>query len=245
MFSLKVVDSDAFLEMPLSTQCLYFHLAMRADDDGFVGNPMKILRITNASKDDLKLLIAKKFVLTFPDDTEGVMVIVHWRMHNCISQNRYHETQYIDQKGQLKMRRNNTYSLTDGVPVDDSVLIENQSKGKAIPVLVEEGGQKAKIEYSSQFKEMWEAYPKKRDKGQAYRQYQARLRDGYTAEEILQAVKNYATECRTMNREEKYIKHAKTFLGAATPFEDYLPNKSYVDHDAERAGTADFSKYLK
>ena len=81
MFNIKIVDSDAFLDMPLSTQCLYFHLNMRADDDGFVGNPKRIQRLIGASDDDLKLLIVKKFILTFEN---GVIVIKHWRIHNKI-----------------------------------------------------------------------------------------------------------------------------------------------------------------
>ena len=92
---------------------------------------------------------------------------------------------------------------------------------------------------------MWEIYPKKRDKGQAYRQYQARIRDGYTAEEILMAVQNYADECRRTHRDEKYIKHAKTFLGAATPFEDYLPGKNDYAPAQRNEGAADFDKYLQ
>lgn len=244
MFTLKILDSDLFLEMPTSTQCLYFHLAMRADDEGFVGNPMKILRITNTSKDDLKLLIAKNLILTFRDDTDGVIVITHWRMHNCISQNRFHETQYIDQKSQLRLRRNNAYSFTDGVPLDDSRIIESQAGEKALSVSERKSSSKKKTEYSSQFKEMWEVYPKKRDKSQAYRQYQARIRDGYTAEEILMAVQNYADECRRAHRDEKYIKHAKTFLGAATPFEDYLPDKNDYAPVQGNEGAADFDKYL-
>ena len=81
MFSMKIVDSDAFLDMPMTTQCLYFHLNMRADDDGFVGNPKRIQRLIGASDDDLKLLIAKRFVLCFDS---GVIVIKHWSMHNTI-----------------------------------------------------------------------------------------------------------------------------------------------------------------
>ena len=65
MFSKTIVDSDAFLDMPMSTQCLYFHLNMRADDDGFVNNPKRIQRMVGAADDDLKLLIAKSFILTF------------------------------------------------------------------------------------------------------------------------------------------------------------------------------------
>lgn len=79
-----VVDSDAFLDMPLSTQAVYFHLNMRADDDGFINNPKKLLRVIGSSEDDLKLLIAKQFVIPFES---GVVVIRHWRMHNIIQKN--------------------------------------------------------------------------------------------------------------------------------------------------------------
>ena len=71
--------------MPLSTQCLYFHLNMRADDDGFIGNPKRIARLIGSSEDDLKLLIVKKFVLTFEN---GVIVIKHWKMHNTLQNDR-------------------------------------------------------------------------------------------------------------------------------------------------------------
>lgn len=121
MFTMKIVDSDAFLDMPLSAQCLYFHLNMRADDDGFIGNPKRIMRLVGAAEDDLKLLIAKRFLLTFDD---GVIVIKHWRMHNTLSKQRYHETQYTDEKGMLRLKENMSYSLTDGTPIDDTKLIE-------------------------------------------------------------------------------------------------------------------------
>ena len=77
MFSLKIVDSDLFLDMPLSSQCLYFHLSMRADDDGFVNNPKKIIKIIGANEDDLKILIAKGFVIVFD---QGIIVITHWKI---------------------------------------------------------------------------------------------------------------------------------------------------------------------
>lgn len=125
MFTMKIVDSDAFLEMPLSTQCLYFHLNMRADDDGFIGNPKKIMRIIGASDDDLRLLTAKRFVLSFDD---GVLVIKHWRMHNTLSQNRYHETQYLDEKSMLKIKKNGSYSLENGAIIDDTKLIEASNR---------------------------------------------------------------------------------------------------------------------
>lgn len=125
MFTMKICDSDAFLDMPLSTQCLYFHLNMRADDDGFIGNSKRIVRLVGASEDDLKLLIAKRFVLAFED---GVIVIKHWRMHNTLSQNRYHETQYLEEKEMLKLKENGSYSLDSGKPLDDTKLIESSTR---------------------------------------------------------------------------------------------------------------------
>ena len=125
MFTMNIVDSDAFLDMPLSAQCLYFHLNMRADDDGFIGNPKRIMKIVGASEDDLKLLIAKRFLLCFED---GVIVIKHWRMHNTLSQNRYHETQYIEEKSMLKLKENGSYSFDNGEEIDDKKLINAKEK---------------------------------------------------------------------------------------------------------------------
>lgn len=121
MINLTVIDTDAFLEMPLSTQALYFHLNLRADDDGFVGSPKIICRTVGASDDDLKLLIAKRFIIIFED---GVIVIKHWRMHNTLSVNRYKETNYTEDKALLKLKTNNSYTLGDGKTIDDSRLIE-------------------------------------------------------------------------------------------------------------------------
>ena len=107
MFTQKIIDSDAFLDMPLSTQSLYFHLAMRADDDGFVNNPKKITRYIGAADDDLKLLLAKRFILGFES---GVIVIKHWRMHNIIKRDRYHPTDYQEEFASLEVKGNNAYT---------------------------------------------------------------------------------------------------------------------------------------
>ena len=107
MFTKKITESDAFLDMPLSAQCLYFHLNMSADDDGFVNAPKKIQRLIGASDDDLKLLIAKSFVLVFET---GILVIKHWRMHNTIRQDRYHPTDYQEEYKQLGLKSNNSYT---------------------------------------------------------------------------------------------------------------------------------------
>lgn len=119
MFSMKIVDTDAFLDMPMSTQCLYFHLNMRADDDGFIGNPKRIQKLIGANDDDLKLLIAKRFVLTFDS---GVIVIKHWRIHNTLRNDRYVETTYIEEKNMLSVKENKAY--TDK-KVDVSKMVPN------------------------------------------------------------------------------------------------------------------------
>lgn len=111
MFSQKIVDSDAFLDMPLSSQALYFHLNMRADDDGFVNNPKRIQRTIGASEDDLKLLLAKRFILAFEN---GVVCIKHWRMHNTLRKDRYSPTQYQEQLATLAVKDNNAYTEKPG-----------------------------------------------------------------------------------------------------------------------------------
>lgn len=110
MFAKTIVDSDAFLDMPLTTQSLYFHLSMRADDDGFINNPKKIQRMIGCSDDDLKLLTAKKFILIFES---GVIVIKHWKIHNYIRKDRYNETLYQEEKKQLGEKENKGYSFLE------------------------------------------------------------------------------------------------------------------------------------
>lgn len=107
MFTKKITDSDPFTEMPLSAQALYFHLNMNADDDGFLNNPKKIQRSIGASEDDLKLLIAKRFILIFE---KGIIVIKHWRMHNLLRKDRYTETQYLEEKGTLLLQKDGSYT---------------------------------------------------------------------------------------------------------------------------------------
>lgn len=108
MFTKKITESDAFLSMPLSSQCLYFHLNMNADDDGFVNNAKTIMKLIGANDDDFKLLIAKAFLLTF--DT-GVVVIKHWWMHNTLRNDRYKPTDYTEEKQMLAKKENNAYTL--------------------------------------------------------------------------------------------------------------------------------------
>ena len=108
MFSLSVVDTDQFLEMPLSSRLLYYELGMRADDDGFVANWKKILAFTGLKEDDLKVLIAKKYIIPF--DT-GVIVIRHWRMNNYLQNDRTKPTIYQNELSELGLDNNNVYIM--------------------------------------------------------------------------------------------------------------------------------------
>lgn len=115
MFAKTIIDSDAFLDMPTSARLLYYDLSMRADDDGFINSPKKIIRMTGASDDDLKVLIAKKFVIPFEN---GIVVIKHWKIHNYIAKDRYTETKYKEEKAMLKLDENNAYTLNEGKPLN-------------------------------------------------------------------------------------------------------------------------------
>ena len=123
MFAKTIIDSDAFLDMPLSTQSLYFHLSMRADDEGFLNNPKKIQRMIGASEDDLKLLIAKKFLIPFES---GIVVIKHWYIHNYIQNDRRKETVYVEEKNMLRIKKNKAYTLDDSKM--DTLCIQDVSK---------------------------------------------------------------------------------------------------------------------
>ena len=120
MFTKRITESDAFLDMPSSTQMLYFHFSMNADDDGFVNNPKKIQKMCGASDDDFKLLIAKSFIILFDS---GIIVIKHWKMHNYIQTDRYRPTDYLEEKSMLGIKSNKAYTLD--VSKMDTECIQN------------------------------------------------------------------------------------------------------------------------
>ena len=137
MFAKTIIDSDAFLDMPQTTQLLYFHLAMRADDDGFINNPKSIMRNARCTDDDLKLLAVKKYIIPFEN---GIVVIKHWKIHNYIAKDRYKETKYKEEKATLSLDENNAYTTSvDGLyteciqsvdEMDTQVRIGKDSIGK-------------------------------------------------------------------------------------------------------------------
>ena len=117
MFSPEIIESEDFLSLPVSSQALYFHLAMNADDDGFI-QPQKIMRMVGSSGDDLKILLAKRFLLSFET---GVVVIKHWLIHNLIRGDRYKGTRFIEEKKALNVKENKAYTEIDksGCQIDN------------------------------------------------------------------------------------------------------------------------------
>lgn len=135
MISKRIADSDAFLDMPLSAQALYFHLCMRADDDGFVNGARRIQRMVGAAEDDARLLITKGFLIMFPS---GVVVIKHWKLHNYIPKDRHKPTAYQEELATLNVKNNGAYTLktaeelaagpAPALPDPDEVETENRKE---------------------------------------------------------------------------------------------------------------------
>lgn len=126
MFSLKVIDTDLFMDMPQTTQLLYFNLAMRADDDGFISNPKKILRLSGCSDDDMKILVAKQFLIPFES---GVCVIRHWRVHNIIRQDRYQETECSEERKMLTEKEGKyLLNLANVIPSGNQAATKRQPR---------------------------------------------------------------------------------------------------------------------
>ena len=177
MFAKTIVLSDAFLDLPMSARCLYFTLGMVADDDGFVNSPRSIMRQVGASEDDMKVLIAKKFVLIFDS---GVIVIKHWRLNNYLRSDRYTETKYVEEKAQLTLNKNGSYTLNDsGIPVGIPSM--------GIPSIGKDSIDKDSIEQSSTEQERIGEYEGERKPGAVLRAsllpenqrvYESRKRDG-------------------------------------------------------------------
>lgn len=119
MMAKSIIDTDAFMDMPMSTQCLYFHLLLRADDEGFLKNARLIMRMTGCKDDDMKLLIAKQYVIPF--DT-GVIVIRHWKIHNYIQKDRFTPTSCSTERKLLDIKKDKSYTPADGCIHDGYTL---------------------------------------------------------------------------------------------------------------------------
>jgi len=212
--------------MPLSTQALYFHLSMRADDEGFINNPKKVMRMIGANQNELEILLAKRYLLSFES---GVVVIKHWKMHNAIRQDRLKKTMYEEEKAQLSTKENGAY--TDNIkplqPNDNQVTDKCQHRLDKIR-LVENS-----IDYKEHFESVWKLYPLKKGKG---RISTSKLKTfvKYSIEEWTTIIDRYNSTVEDKN----YLMHGSTFFNGG--YIDYLDEnyeevKKFVKQDAFHA----------
>lgn len=242
MFDKRVISSDNFLEMPLSTQAVYFHLNMRADDDGFVDNWKSILRLIGGKEDDLKVLLSKKFIIPFES---GVIVIKHWKMNNLLRKDRYIETIYQEEKGKLTEEESGEYSL--GIPNGNQVatqysIVENSivknsiyipsNKKNALPQ--NDAKCDSKCDANSElFTSFWKAYPKKRDKGKTEKWFEKNNPSKELVETMIKQINRFKDTEEWQNANGQFIPYPTTWLNGKM-WEDEFETKTEKDERMER-----------
>lgn len=247
MFAKTIIDSDAFLEMPMSARLLYYDLGMRADDDGFVNSPKKIMKICGASNDDMNILILRKFIILFD---KGIVVIKHWKIHNYIRNDRYKPTVYTEEKAMLDLKPNDGYVLKNssgGIPngyqmdtqdrigqdsiSQDSIDEDKYNEQSLLPI---SDSNELKKQYEEEFEKLWSHYPNKKGKDQAKNKYILARKQGTTYEEVAQGLKNYINYIKLEKVDSKFIKHGSTWFNQKCWNDDYSTNKSVkVDSQME------------
>ena len=224
MFTKKVTYDDNFMSLSSSAQALYLHLSMGADDDGFCNQVSISMFKAHASVQDLQALLEKRYIYQFEN---GVIVIKHWRMANALRKDRYTPTAFQEELAKLDLKENGSYTwLPDGC----------QTVAGCLPqVRIDKNSKDNNNIYCVHFENVWKVYPRKSEKKKAYGCYKARLKEGYSEDELMQATVKYAEECKKEKREQRYIKLASTFFGVNTPFADYLSkNKDNQSEDGIR-----------
>lgn len=236
MFAKTIIDSDVFLDMPLSTQALYFHLSMRADDDGFINNPKKIQRMVGCSDDDLKLLCAKNFIIPFES---GIVVIKHWRIHNYIRSDRYKPTAYADEKARLTVKESGAYTLnTLGIPDVNQMDTVGIPDGNQMDTQVRVGkdsldkvnnNMSGKPDLAGQRIEIVKYLNNKTGKEFRHsskanaRLIDARLNEGYSVDDFKKVIDTKTAEWKGTDMEQ-YLRPETLF--SASKFESYLNQRT-------------------
>ena len=217
MFAKTIIDSDAFLDMPMSARLLYYDLGMRADDDGFINSPKKIMRMIGASNDDVNILIARKFVIPFDS---GVVVIKHWRINNYLRNDRYTETKYLEEKSILEVDKNGSYTaknntgIPTGIPTVSTgkVRLGKDSIGKDINTI--SCNENSEIEVLDQkemwFESFWEIYPKHQDKKKAKQKFLKACTNEKEYKAIMDGLRNVLPVWA--KKDTKYIPMPTTWL---------------------------------
>ncbi|MCT0447529.1 conserved phage C-terminal domain-containing protein [Lactococcus cremoris] len=223
MFSKKIVETDFFMEMSPTAKLLYFYLNMSADDDGFVGNPKTIKLISGATDDDLKILIAKQFIIPFES---GVVVIKDWKIHNYIQKDRYNQTQYLDEKKQLLVEENGTYTkcIQDVSSLDTQVRLGKSKDrlGKSNNTMSDKSDDV--IPYSEIISYLNEKTGRSFRTTEAHKRFiKARWNENYKLDDFKRVVDNKVADWtgKTINGQpaEKYLQPSTLF---GTKFDNYL-----------------------
>lgn len=223
MFSKKIVDTDAFLDMPATARLLYYDLAMRADDDGFVGSPRGIMRSTGATNDDMNILLMRGFVISFET---GVIVIRHWRLHNYIQKDRYKPTDYVNEKALLSTDDNGVYSLdTECVQHVSNPCPQikdryrdrlDSDKREDKDTLTLKGSSvcaQGSAVLESYFDTFWREYPKKKSKGTALKAFNKALKRT-DFDTIMEALRMLKGSNEWTNDGGQYVPYPATWLNA-------------------------------
>ena len=235
MFAKSITNSDEFIDMPDSAQNLYFHLSMNADDDGFVNNWKNIMRMTGHKEDDMKILIAKQYIIPFDS---GVIVIKHWRINNYLRGDRYTETQYKAEKLQLQVDENLVYQLaTSGIP-GGIPRLGKVRLGKDIPPITPQGDE-CVDDTSSQIHQIVEylnektgcSYKASTDETQ--KKIKARLKEGFTVEDFEKVIDSKVADWGNDLEMQKYLRPSTLF---GTKFESYLQHAKRAETSSQELG---------
>lgn len=227
MFALSVIDSDEFLDLPLSAQALYFHLSMRADDDGFINNHKRIKRTIGCSDKDLHSLINSKFIIPFDS---GVIVIRHWKMHNYIQKDRYKETVYSNEKALLTTTESNVYSLADTECIQNVSNLDTEcvQNGYTDKIRLDKNSKDKNIyaQIDKQFDAFWSAYPKKKGKQSAEKAFKKIAPDETLCKIMLNALEEQKQSAEWQKDSGQFIPHPATWLNGRR-WEDEIGVKVY------------------
>lgn len=263
MFSKSIIESDDFLDMPMSTQSLYFHLSMRADDDGFVSGVKRTMRMLGASDDDLKILLAKQYLIPFDS---GVVVIKHWRIHNYIQKDRYKPTLHTEEMRKLQTSENKAYTTVDTRCIQDGYNLDTQvregkvsqgesSQGeisqekhttsepqpdtKRIQDTSKDKNKKStsgKAELDREFEIFWNMYGKKIDCAKCRRKWNKLKKQ--ERNEIFEHVPKYVRA----TPDKQYRKNPYTYLNSRTWEDEELPTKKPANQAQNTSSVAQMLK---
>ena len=244
MFTKKITDGDVFTSMPPTTQCLYFHLCMGADDDGFSNNIRIAMFNAHATTDDFNTLVNKRFIIPFES---GVIVIKHWKMHNYIQSDRYHETKFIEEKSQLVLKENGVYTecIQDGYKMDTEVRLGKNSIDKVSidkDILSEKSDNNTTL--SDDIKDIIDYLNLKNESN--YRPnttktrtlIKSRLKEGFTVDDFKTVIDKKVSQWKSDTKMSAYLR-PETLFG--TKFEGYL-NEKIVENNNQ---TRDLFKELR